>query len=100
MGGRKILRSLRVMSSVYMPPECSNSERRRSVSETPKRSAMPGRYQTGSMAALVTRTSPFSVSRSPSGTRRPLAMASLISGMLTRALVTAMVGRMSSPASS
>ena len=44
-----------------MPPVCSNSVRRSAVSLTPKRSAMPGRYQTGSIAALVTATSPVVV---------------------------------------
>ena len=35
-------------------PVCSNSVRRSSASEHPKRRATPGRYHTGSIAALVT----------------------------------------------
>ena len=49
-GGRNTCRSGRVTSSGNMPAVCSNSVRRRFVSVVPKRSAMPGRYQTGSMA--------------------------------------------------
>src|SRR6267154_1198537 len=48
-------RSGRVTSSGNMPPVNSKSERRRSDSATAKRLAMPGRYHTGSIAALVTR---------------------------------------------
>ena len=67
---------------------------------TPKRSAMPGSHHTGSIAALVTFTSPDPLRMSLSGFSRPAAMASMISGMFTCALVTAMVGRMSQPAAS
>ena len=81
-----------------MPPVCSNSPRRRSVTLMPKRWATPGRYQTGSMAIFVTRTSAVSVSTVPSGVSRPARIAWAISGMLMRARVTAMVGRMSQPA--
>ena len=58
IGGRNTERSGRVTSSGYMPPVCSNKVRRSLSSVTPKRAAMPGRYQTGSIAALVTATSP------------------------------------------
>ena len=64
----------------------------------PNRPAMPGRYHTGSMAIFVTRTSPVPVSTLPSGDSRPARIAWEISGMLMRARVTAMVGRMSRPA--
>ena len=67
----------RVTSSGYMPPVCSNSVRRSCVSSTSKRSAMPGRYQTGSMAALVTATSPLGVHDLAVDLSRPLAIASL-----------------------
>ena len=87
----------RVTSSGYMPPVCSNRVRRRVVSSTSNRSAMPGRYQTGSSAALVTATSRVSWTTVPSTVRRPASMASLISGRVRRALVMAMVGRMSTP---
>jgi hypothetical protein len=58
MGGRKTLMSGRVTSSGNIPPVCSYRVRRRSVSSTPKRAAMPGRCQTGSIAALVVTTAP------------------------------------------
>ena len=41
-------------SSGNMPPVCSNSVRRSSLSVQPNRLATPGRYHTGSVAALVT----------------------------------------------
>ena len=82
-------------SSGYMPPVSSNSTRRRSVSLQPKRLATPGRYQTGSIAALVTMAAPPAVRNLPSGFRRPVCSASITSGRITCALVTAMVGRMS-----
>ena len=82
-------------SSGYMPPVSSNSTRRRSVSLHPKRCATPGRYQTGSMAALVTSAAPLGSRMPPSGCSRPFCTASMISGRMTCALVTAMVGRMS-----
>ena len=83
-----------------MPPVCSKSVRRRSTSFTPNRSAMPGSHHTGSIAALVTFTSPEPLRMSLSGFRRPAAIAAMISGMFTCALVMAMVGRMSHPAAS
>ena len=58
---------------------------------------MPGRYQTGSIAALVTATSPVSCTISPSTLSRPLRPRSSSSGSVSRALVIAMVGRMSTP---
>src|ERR1700716_474969 len=70
-----------------MPPVCPKSVRRRSTSLTPKRSAMPGSHHTGSIAALVTFTSPEPLRMSLSGFSRPAAMASMISGMFTCALV-------------
>ena len=87
-------------SSGNMPPVCSNSTRRNCPSATSKRRAIPGRCQTGSIAAFVTRTSPLSCRIVPSGTRRPAATASFNSGMLIRALVTAIDGRRSTPAAS
>ncbi len=65
---------------------------------TPKRSATPGRYQTGSIAALVTAhvavlAQDLAVGLEPPGGDR----ARMISGMSMCALVTAMVGRMSQP---
>ena len=42
-----------------MPPVCSNSTRRSCVSVVPNRSAIPGRYQTGSIATLTTDKLPF-----------------------------------------
>ena len=81
-----------------MPPVSSNSTRRRSVSVQSNRRATPGRYQTGSSAALVTRAAPLDSSTVPSGTSLPWRTASTISGRITCALVTAMVGRMSWPA--
>ena len=89
--------SLRVTSSGYMPPVYSKRPRRRSLSSMPKRAAMPGRCQTGSMAALVTRASPPGPRMRLSLRRRFSSRAALSSGMLMRALVTAMVGRMSIP---
>ncbi len=80
-----------------MPPVCSNSVRRSASSFTPNRSAMPGRYQTGSTAALVTATSPVSFMIVPSTLSRPAATASSSSEMVSRALVIAMLGRMSAP---
>ena len=75
MGGRNTVRSVRVTSSGNMPAVCSNSVRRRWVSLQPKRLAISGRYHTGSMAALVTTTSPDSRRIAPSGFRRPAAIA-------------------------
>ena len=95
MGGKNTSRSGRVTSSGYMPPVSSNSTRRSSVSLQPKRSATPGRCHTGSTAALVTSAPPEGSSTLPSGLSRPFWMASMISGRITCALVTAMVGRMS-----
>ena len=63
----------------------------------PKRRASPGRCQTGSMAALVTRTSPFANRMLPSG-EPPAAIAATSSGILMWARVMAMVGRTSMPA--
>ena len=73
-----------------MPPVCSNNVRRSLSSPTPKRSAMPGRYQTGSIAALVTATSPDARTISPSIVRSFFAINSLRSGSVSRALVIAM----------
>ena len=98
MGGRNTLRSGRVTSSGNMPAVCSKSARRSADSFTSKRAAIPGSHQTGSMAALVTRTSPATERMSPSGLRRPAAIAARSSGMLMCALVTAIVGRTSAPA--
>jgi len=95
IGGRNTLRSGRVTSSGYMPPVCSWQPRRRSLSERPKRSAMPGRYQTGSIAAFTTRTLPAADTMSPSARTRRAVMAARISGMSIWARVTAMVGRTS-----
>ena len=78
-----------------MPPVSSNSTRRRSVSEQPKRLATPGSHHTGSIAALVTMAAPPAVRTLPSALSRPFCSASITSGRITWALVTAMVGRMS-----
>ena len=64
---------------------------------TGKRAAIPGRCQTGSMAILVTEISPDACRMPPSALSRRRPMAARISGMLSRALVTAMLGRMSRP---
>eukprot|EP00962_Isochrysis_galbana_P057499 scaffold29908_cov101-Isochrysis_galbana.AAC.1 len=58
MGGRNTSMSGLVTSSGNIPPVCSYRVRRKSVSSTPKRDAMPGRCHTGSMAALVVTTAP------------------------------------------
>ena len=50
------------MSSGYMLFVSANNASRKTLSETPNRFATPGRYQTGSMAALVTTEVPSSVS--------------------------------------
>ena len=97
MGGRNTERSGRVTSSGNMPAVCSNRVRRRFVSVVPKRRAMPGRCQTGSMAALTTETAPPVCSTVPSLAKRPAAIACWISEMSSRARVTAMLGRMSVP---
>ena len=97
MGGRNTCRSGRVTSSGNMPAVCSNSVRRRLVSVAPKRSAMPGRCQTGSMAILTTDRLPLGCTTAPSLASRPAAMACSISGRSRRARVTAMLGRMSVP---
>ena len=98
IGGRNTSRSARVTSSGYIPPVSSNRTRRNCASLQPNRAATPGRCQTGSTAALVTSAAPLGNRTLPSGTSRPLAMASVTSGRMTCALVTAMVGRMSTPA--
>mmetsp|Transcript_1966 Transcript_1966/g.6513 ORF Transcript_1966/g.6513 Transcript_1966/m.6513 type:complete len:338 (+) Transcript_1966:36-1049(+) len=92
MGGRNTSRSVRVMSSGYMPPVCSKRLCRRACSVRPKRRATPGRCQTGSTATLTPETTPLSVSSTPSALRRPAARASVISGMVSVALDTAMLG--------
>mmetsp|Transcript_9535 Transcript_9535/g.27893 ORF Transcript_9535/g.27893 Transcript_9535/m.27893 type:complete len:208 (-) Transcript_9535:303-926(-) len=96
IGGRKSLMSGRVMSSGYMPPVCSWRLIRSSFSVQLKRSATPGRYHTGSTAALVTTTWPLSERTLPSCLRLPSLTACLISGMSRWDRVTAMVGRRSS----
>ena len=89
--------SWRVTSSEYMPPVCSNRARRRPVSRTPKRSAMPGSHQTGSTAILVTVTSPASArSRRPPAAGRARSRPGSRGGV-RRAFVIAMEGRMSIP---
>lgn len=82
------------MSSGYMPLVCWNMWRRRVCSSTSKRLAMPGRYHTGSTAALVMLIWPLASSTLPSGTREPSRTMLEISGRSTCARVTAMVGRM------
>jgi hypothetical protein len=99
IGGRKTLRSGRVTSSGYMPPVCSNNVCRSFSSLTPKRAATPGKCHTGSIAAFVTATSPLSCTMSPSTFSRPKRIASRNSGSESRAFVTAMVGRISTPES-
>src|SRR5580698_1009731 len=53
IGGRKTCKSGRVTSSGNMPAVCSNSCRRRLFSVVAKRSAIPGRYHTGSIAVML-----------------------------------------------
>lgn len=95
MGGRKSLMSMRVRSSGYIMFVSLNSACRNTCSEQPKRSAMPGRNHTGSMAAFVTRDWPSSFNTTPSGFRLPLRSDSFVSGKSMCALVTAIVGRIS-----
>ncbi|SKZ40192.1 Uncharacterised protein [Mycobacteroides abscessus subsp. abscessus] len=83
MGGRNTSRSERVTNSGYMPPVSSNRTRRNSVSLQPNRLATPGRYHTGSTAAFVTSAAPLGSNVSLSGTKRPFAIASAISGRMT-----------------
>ena len=80
-----------------MPPVCSNSVRRSLSSLTLKRSAMPGRYQTGSIAALVTAISPPGAHDLAVDLDPFLVPVDANSGIVSRALVIAMVGRMSRP---
>ena len=125
----------RVISSGYIPPVSSKRARRNRVSDLknehvnclvhahvtevthiPNLSAMPGRYQTGSTAALEANTSipgsaslsvPSGLSRGrlfnmtlPSLTRVPFLALSSSSESLIWALVTAILGRTSNPNSS
>mmetsp|Transcript_19902 Transcript_19902/g.50343 ORF Transcript_19902/g.50343 Transcript_19902/m.50343 type:complete len:244 (+) Transcript_19902:759-1490(+) len=92
MGGRKTERSVRVTSSGNMPPVCSKSMRRSVASSSLKRRAMPGRYQTGSIAHLITETTQPSCRMVPSTLSRPAATACSISIGLRLARETAMVG--------
>ncbi len=95
IGGRNTFRSGRSTSSGYMPAVCSCRPWRSSVSLMLKRCAMPGRYQTGSIAAFTTRMPVVPVTILPSMRMRLSAIASRISGMSILARVIAMVGRMS-----
>ena len=95
ISGRNCLRSDRVTSSGNMPPVCSNRWRRRSVSDAPQRAATPGNHHTGSIATLVQVTSPVAVTTCPSTSISSNRNACFSSGTVRRALVTAMVGRMS-----
>ncbi len=97
IGGRNTRRSGRVTSSGNMPAVCSNRLRRSCVSVVPKRCAMPGRYQTGSIAILTTDRLPLAWMALPSAFSRPAASASRISIRSSRARVIAMLGRMSRP---
>ena len=67
-----------------------------SFSLVPNRSAMPGRYHTGSMATLITETLPFGL-HDVAIVEPPGRDAAWTSGRSRRALVTAMLGRMSMP---
>ena len=71
------------MSSGYIEFVSANKASRNTLSETPKRFATPGRYQTGSMAALVTTEVPSSVKTVPSGVNLPQRSASKHSGSWT-----------------
>jgi hypothetical protein len=53
---RTLHRSSRVTSSEQCRRSARTGARRSPMSVVPKRSAIPGRYQTGSMATLVTET--------------------------------------------
>mmetsp|Transcript_50414 Transcript_50414/g.109268 ORF Transcript_50414/g.109268 Transcript_50414/m.109268 type:complete len:216 (+) Transcript_50414:1141-1788(+) len=92
MGGRKTERSVRVISSGNMPPVCSNRLRRRTDSSRLKRLAMPGRYQTGSIAHLMAVRTPFSRRISPSTVSRPACIACTTSGISISVFETAMLG--------
>ena len=62
IGGRNTSRSGRVTSSgIHAAGLLEQRAAQLRLRSTPKRSAMPGRYQTGSTAALVTATSPVSL---------------------------------------
>ncbi len=80
----------RVTSSGKMPAVCSNRLRRSCVSVVPNRCAMPGRYQTGSIAILTTERLPLAWMALPSAFSRPAASASRISIRSSRARVIAM----------
>ena len=71
------------MSSGYMLFVSANSASLKTLSETPNRFATPGRYQTGSMAALVTTLVPSSVNTMPSGVNLEHRNASKHSGSCT-----------------
>ena len=79
-------------SSGNIPPVCSKSLRRSVPSSSLKRFATPGKCQTGSMEALMQWTTPPSSRILPSGTSRPFATASTISGILASKREIAMVG--------
>lgn len=134
IGGRKTLISGRVMSSGYIPPVSSNRARLRRLSDLWEwlveihpwdeeqtaymlnLSATPGKYQTGSTAALLTLISmPGSASllvpstflsgglfntMEPSIVNVPFLAASSNSLIFKWALVTAILGRTSNPRSS
>ena len=94
-------RSRRVTSSGNMPPVCSNRWRRRSVLGRAAARATPGSHHTGSIATLVQVASPVAVPpHRPSTSSSSSRIACWSSGTVRRALVTAMVGRISQPSAS
>mmetsp|Transcript_6275 Transcript_6275/g.19655 ORF Transcript_6275/g.19655 Transcript_6275/m.19655 type:complete len:205 (+) Transcript_6275:928-1542(+) len=99
IGGRKTSMSVRVISSGYMPPVCSNKDWRSVTSVSPKRFAMPGRCQTGSIAHLTPCTTLSAVSTEPSTRSRPALTASRISAIARSARAIAMLGCRSTPRS-
>mmetsp|Transcript_31646 Transcript_31646/g.95651 ORF Transcript_31646/g.95651 Transcript_31646/m.95651 type:complete len:245 (-) Transcript_31646:807-1541(-) len=80
IGGRNSFKSLRVRSSGYIELVSLKRDSLKRCSVTPNLSATPGRYQTGSMAALVTKLWPSAVSTAPSASSRPTRSASRHSG--------------------
>ncbi len=82
IGGKNTSKSGRVISSGNIPPVCSNKARRNAPSVIWNRLAIPGKYQTGSIAALVTTKSPPGFIILPSICKRPFVTDSCSSGML------------------
>ena len=91
--------ALSLLTSGYIPLVIRKMLCLSTVSAHPNLRAISGTYHTGSIAAFLTILCPPGRSIFPSGTSRPAAMASRVSGRSMCAFVTAMVGRMSKPLS-